>query len=165
LFACQITRDCKIGRKLQGNAAKSRNAQGSCIEECNPRNIVAGSCVRFNGDIGHETIGIHLFILLSKSKNQMSKIRLILIIFLLSGVLGEAKVIAGTNMKTMTQVGSMDRNIPYTQSRNFYDALKSVLGSDKVSFELLEGAGHGGPQFSAPSNIEKVIAFFDKYLK
>ncbi|NEW81036.1 MAG: alpha/beta hydrolase [Mariniphaga sp.] len=63
------------------------------------------------------------------------------------------------------QVGSMDRNIPYSQSRNFYDAIKPVIGAGKVSFELLEGAGHGGPQFSAPSNIEKVIAFFDKYLK
>ena len=63
------------------------------------------------------------------------------------------------------QVGSMDRNIPYTQSRNFYEALKKVIGEEKVSFELLDGAGHGGPQFSAQSNIEKVIAFFDKYLK
>lgn len=63
------------------------------------------------------------------------------------------------------QVGSMDRNIPYTQSRNFYDALKPIVGNGKVSFELLEGAGHGGPQFSSPANIEKVIAFFDKYLK
>lgn len=63
------------------------------------------------------------------------------------------------------QTGSMDRNIPYTQSRNFYEAVKKVLGNEKVSFELLEGAGHGGPQFSALSNIEKMIAFFDKYLK
>lgn len=63
------------------------------------------------------------------------------------------------------QVGSMDRNIPYLQSRNFFDSLKIVLGSEKVFYELLEGAGHGGPQFSEASNIEKVIAFFDKYLK
>jgi dipeptidyl aminopeptidase/acylaminoacyl peptidase len=63
------------------------------------------------------------------------------------------------------QAGSNDHNIPYTQSRNFSEALKKVLGDEKVSFELLEGAGHGGPQFSSPSNIEKVIAFFDKYLK
>jgi len=63
------------------------------------------------------------------------------------------------------QAGSMDRNIPYTQSRNFYEALIKVLGGEKVSFELLEGAGHGGPQFSSPSNLEKVILFFDKYLK
>lgn len=63
------------------------------------------------------------------------------------------------------QAGSNDRNIPYTQSRNFSEALKNVLSKEKVSFELLEGAGHGGPQFSAPGNIEKVIAFFDKNLK
>jgi len=59
----------------------------------------------------------------------------------------------------------MDRNIPYTQSRNFYEALRKKLRDQKVSFELLEGAGHGGPQFSDPSNLEKVIQFFDKYLK
>ncbi|MBV5316097.1 MAG: alpha/beta hydrolase [Prolixibacteraceae bacterium] len=63
------------------------------------------------------------------------------------------------------QVGSMDRNIPYSQSRNFYEALKPVIGASKVSFELLEGAGHGGPQFSDSSNLAKVIAFFDKHLK
>lgn len=63
------------------------------------------------------------------------------------------------------QAGSMDRNIPYLQSRNFFDSLKVVLGSEKVYFELMEGAGHGGPQFSEAPNIEKVIAFFNKYLK
>lgn len=63
------------------------------------------------------------------------------------------------------QAGSMDRNIPYTQSRNFYKALKPVLGNSKVSFELMEGTGHGGPQFSSAAILEKVIAFFDKYLK
>lgn len=40
-----------------------------------------------------------------------------------------------------------------------------IIAAQKVSFELLAGAGHGGPQFSAPSNLEKVILFFDKYLK
>lgn len=63
------------------------------------------------------------------------------------------------------QVGSQDRNIPYLQSQKFFESLKAVLGREKVSFELLEGAGHGGPQFSSPANMEKVIAFFDKYLK
>jgi acetyl esterase/lipase len=63
------------------------------------------------------------------------------------------------------QVGSLDRNIPYTQSQNFYNALKATLGESKVSFELIEGAGHGGTQFSTTANMAKVIAFFDKYLK
>jgi acetyl esterase/lipase len=76
-----------------------------------------------------------------------------------------ATYISNDDAAFFIQAGSMDRNIPYTQSRNFYDALKPVLGADNVLFELLEGAGHGGPQFSALSNIEKVIAFFDKHLK
>jgi len=63
------------------------------------------------------------------------------------------------------QVGSMDRNIPYTQSLNFYNALKTVKGSSDVSYELLDGAGHGGTQFSASSNMAKVTTFFSKYLK
>ncbi|NTW26610.1 MAG: prolyl oligopeptidase family serine peptidase, partial [Lentimicrobium sp.] len=63
------------------------------------------------------------------------------------------------------QVGSVDRNIPYTQSLNFYNALLPVLGSEKVSYELLNGAAHGGSQFEASSNLAKVKAFFDAHLK
>jgi acetyl esterase/lipase len=63
------------------------------------------------------------------------------------------------------QVGSLDRNIPYTQSLNFYNALKGVKGSTDVSYELLDGAGHGGSQFSSSTNMAKVMAFFTKYLK
>jgi len=62
------------------------------------------------------------------------------------------------------QVGNADRNIPYTQSANFYNALLPILGS-KVSYELIAGAGHGGSQFSSTDNMNKVIAFLDKYLK
>ncbi len=63
------------------------------------------------------------------------------------------------------QAGSADKKIPYLQSLNFYNSLKSVLGSEKVYFELLEGAGHGGPHFTSPTNLEKVLAFFDQHLK
>lgn len=63
------------------------------------------------------------------------------------------------------QVGSLDRNIPYTQSLNFYNSLKTTLGDSKVSYELIDGAAHGGSKFTATTNIAKVIAFLDKYLK
>jgi acetyl esterase/lipase len=63
------------------------------------------------------------------------------------------------------QVGSLDRNIPYTQSLNFYNALKTTLGDNKVSYELISGAGHGGTQFTTSANMAKVMAFFTKYLK
>jgi len=63
------------------------------------------------------------------------------------------------------QVGSLDRNIPYSQCYNFYNALKATLGDSKVSYELIAGAAHGGTQFTTATNMAKVIAFFDKYLK
>jgi len=63
------------------------------------------------------------------------------------------------------QVGDADRNIPYTQSKNFYEALIPVLGESNLSFELISGAGHGGSQFTSSSNMDKVIAFLDKYMK
>jgi acetyl esterase/lipase len=63
------------------------------------------------------------------------------------------------------QVGDADRNIPYTQSKNFYNALVPVIGTEHAYFELLAGAGHGGSQFTATSNMEKVVAFLDKYMK
>lgn len=63
------------------------------------------------------------------------------------------------------QVGDADRNIPYSQSENFYDALVPVLGATNASFELLAGAGHGGTQFTSSANMDKVVAFLDKYMK
>jgi len=61
--------------------------------------------------------------------------------------------------------GTSDCNVPPQQSQNFYAALSSVIGEDKVSLKLLDGEGHGGSQFSAPENLSLVIDFFNTYLK
>jgi len=63
------------------------------------------------------------------------------------------------------QVGSADPLIPYTQSLNFYNALKNVLGESKAGYELINGAGHGGAQFSTEANLNKAISFLDSRLK
>ena len=63
------------------------------------------------------------------------------------------------------QVGDADPLIPYTQSVNFYKALLKEMGADKVKFELLKGAGHGGSQFDSDLNLEKVITFLNNHLK
>lgn len=63
------------------------------------------------------------------------------------------------------QAGNADPLVPYTQSTNFANALQAILGSEKVNFELIEGAGHGGQEFDVRSNLEKVITFFDAHLK
>jgi acetyl esterase/lipase len=61
--------------------------------------------------------------------------------------------------------GTADPLVPTEQSKNFYAELVKVLGPDKVTLTLLEGASHGGPQFETPENLAKVFAFLDKYLK
>ena len=63
------------------------------------------------------------------------------------------------------QHGTKDRNIPITQSINFSKKLAEVIGKEKVTFEAIEGAGHGGPQFNSPENAAKIIEFLNKTLK
>jgi acetyl esterase/lipase len=63
------------------------------------------------------------------------------------------------------QNGSADCNIPPIQGQNLADALRLVIGAEKVTYTLIDGAGHGGSQFSTDENLALVIAFLDKYLK
>lgn len=63
------------------------------------------------------------------------------------------------------QAGSADRNIPYSQSANFYDAVRAVKGADKAQYELIAGAGHGTSEFGSSANLAKVLTFFDQHLK
>ncbi len=63
------------------------------------------------------------------------------------------------------QHGTDDDNVPTQQSINFYNKLIAVLGKEKVSIELLQGAKHGGPQFETKENVNKVFQFLDSILK
>jgi acetyl esterase/lipase len=63
------------------------------------------------------------------------------------------------------QNGTADCNIPPVQNRNLADALRAVIGADKVTYVSLNGAGHGGPQFDSAENLNLVIGFLDRHLK
>lgn len=65
----------------------------------------------------------------------------------------------------LIQHGTTDCNVPPQQSQVFYDALVSALGEGKITLVFLDGAGHGGSQFSTESNLKLVTDFFDSYLK
>jgi acetyl esterase/lipase len=65
----------------------------------------------------------------------------------------------------LIQHGLIDNLVPYQQSVNLAQKLELVIGQEKVTIELLQGSGHGGPAFSTPKNLEKVFVFLDKYLK
>ncbi len=63
------------------------------------------------------------------------------------------------------QHGTADKNIPITQSVNFYNNLIPVLGDSKVIYEAISGAGHGGSKFETSENINKVLNFLDTWMK
>lgn len=63
------------------------------------------------------------------------------------------------------QHGTADCNVPPQQSQLFYDSLVNVIGKEKVTLVFIEGAGHGGNQFTTESNLKLVTDFFDNYLK
>jgi len=63
------------------------------------------------------------------------------------------------------QHGTMDANVPKEQSINFADYLKKVISEEKVTLILIEGAAHGGDQFSSNENLDLVYEFLDKYMK
>ena len=65
----------------------------------------------------------------------------------------------------LIQHGSADRNIPYLQSIELSEALAQAIGNDKVEFELIENASHGGAEFETAENVDKVFTFLDTFLK
>jgi acetyl esterase/lipase len=62
------------------------------------------------------------------------------------------------------QQGTVDGIVSREQSVEFAAQLEKVLGPKKVTLTLLEGAGHGGKQFSDPANLSRVLDFLDRWL-
>ena len=61
--------------------------------------------------------------------------------------------------------GTKDPIVPTQQSVIFFSKLEKVLGKQKVTLHLLEGAKHGGKEFETPENLQIVFSFLDKILK
>jgi dipeptidyl aminopeptidase/acylaminoacyl peptidase len=65
----------------------------------------------------------------------------------------------------LIQHGTADCNVPPQQGQLLYDALEPAIGADSVTFTLLEGAGHGGAQFSEAANVQLVLDFLSRTLQ
>lgn len=63
------------------------------------------------------------------------------------------------------QHGTVDGIVSREQSVEFAARLEKVIGPQHVTLTLLEGAGHGGRQFSTGENLKRVLDFLDRYLK
>jgi acetyl esterase/lipase len=64
---------------------------------------------------------------------------------------------------TLLEKGNLDCTVPVAQSVLLYKALKAA--GVPTQYVLLQGAGHGGPQFSNASNIQLMLSFLKKHLK
>ena len=62
------------------------------------------------------------------------------------------------------QHGDRDETVPHQQSSHFAAKARTLMGEEKVTFELLPGAHHADPAFVTPQNIQKVLAFLDQTL-
>jgi dipeptidyl aminopeptidase/acylaminoacyl peptidase len=63
------------------------------------------------------------------------------------------------------QHGTEDVWVPVQQSINFAAKLEQILGPQKVTLEIMQGAGHGGQPFNNAQNVNKVLDFLDQTLK
>jgi acetyl esterase/lipase len=65
----------------------------------------------------------------------------------------------------LIQHGSDDPMVPLWHSLEFAQALEKVLGKEKVTVHVMEGAKHGGPEFESKENLDRVFAFIGYYLQ
>lgn len=61
--------------------------------------------------------------------------------------------------------GTGDKLIPYQQSVDFANKLKSVLGSSKVTLILVPNINHGDPYYTSQKNIKIILDWLDKNMK
>ncbi|WP_225446544.1 alpha/beta hydrolase family protein [Paenibacillus rhizovicinus] len=64
----------------------------------------------------------------------------------------------------LIQHGTQDVLIPVEQSIAFAAALEQAAGTERVTLDFIEDAGHGGPAFEASANIGRVLDFLDRHL-
>jgi acetyl esterase/lipase len=57
--------------------------------------------------------------------------------------------------------GTKDPLVPLDQSQRLFDKLKAA-GAD-VTLDIIEGAGHGGPQFTTPEKLKLILEFLTKH--
>lgn len=62
------------------------------------------------------------------------------------------------------QHGTSDSQVPTEQSVDFAKGLETVIGTEKVTLETLQGAGHGDQAFTTTENVDRVFTFLDQRL-
>jgi dipeptidyl aminopeptidase/acylaminoacyl peptidase len=65
----------------------------------------------------------------------------------------------------LLQHGTRDPVVPAQQSVEMATRLRAVLGPERVTLELIEGAEHADLKFETRENVGRVLDFLDQHLK
>jgi acetyl esterase/lipase len=63
------------------------------------------------------------------------------------------------------QHGRLDAMVPVQQSIIFAQKLEQIVSPDRFEFDILEGAGHGDPQFESEDNLNRVFRFIERHVE
>ncbi len=77
--------------------------------------------------------------------------------------LNPARYASSDDPPFLIQHGDADPLVPMEQSEILAESLRAA--GAQVEFDVLRGAGHGGPAFQTRENLERVRQFFDRTLK
>jgi acetyl esterase/lipase len=61
--------------------------------------------------------------------------------------------------------GQQDCIVPWQQSEQLANELRTRIGNDNVTLTLFAHADHGGADFHDPANLARIVAFFDHHLR
>jgi acetyl esterase/lipase len=65
----------------------------------------------------------------------------------------------------LIQHGRLDAMVPVQQSIIFAQKLEQIVSPDRFEFDILEGAGHGDPQFESEDNLNRVFRFIERHVE
>lgn len=65
----------------------------------------------------------------------------------------------------LIQHGSADPLVPVQQSIEFAELIEQCAGTGRCELDILDGAGHGTPEFETPENMDRVFMFLAKHLR
>lgn len=63
----------------------------------------------------------------------------------------------------LLQHGTQDDVVPWQLSREFSQRLEAT-NPGRVELDFLPGAGHAGPEFHTPGNVDRIFTFFDRWI-
>ena len=70
-----------------------------------------------------------------------------------------------TPTETLILHGDKDKLVPCSISEDFYRRIVEAGLEDRAELVILKNAGHGTREFFQPETKQRILAFFDRYLK